>query len=127
MDSSGPYAQCKYEPQRDSGSITVDKTTRDGSTIGGLRDTYPGEEAHWGAVQEYLENGLQHWIYDEPYASQVRCQTNKVLIKVGRNLGCSFMLELYIDYLYYISSLKFRSIVITGLVVYYGVINHCGF
>ncbi len=25
------------------------------------------------------------------------------------------MLELYIDYLYYISSLKFRSIVITGL------------
>ena len=44
------------------------------------------------------------------------------------------MLELDTAYLYYISSLKFRSIVITDLEnvssmyeAYYGVLNHCGF
>ncbi len=36
----------------------------------------------------------------------------KISILTSIKLGCSFILELYIKYIYYISSLKFRYIMV---------------
>ena len=52
-----------------------------------------------------------------PYLTQSVYFYSQLTLPALSNLmeDCSFMLELYIKFIYYISSLKFRSLVITGI------------
>ncbi len=83
-DVVGRYTNCRYAPGRDSGTFLVDnKFTQNGASIGALRDFYDGSEAHWRAIDRYLEDGMKHWITDQAYRSQVSCKystQNKVLV-----------------------------------------------
>ncbi len=70
-------------------------------------------------IRQFLEKAST-W-HPDPIGKKIKKFFRLCLHDYGRSQvsfttrGCSFMLELYINYLYYISSLKFRSIVITGL------------
>ena len=67
---SGKYAQCKY--LRQDGSFEVNaRDQQHGGSIGGLRSTFAGEEAHWAAVEQYLKSAMPRWTTDPVYRGQV--------------------------------------------------------
>ena len=69
MDLSGPYADCRAVGQK--GAFTVNRETKDGSSIGGLIDSEEGREGHVNAVNAYLAKLLRRWSRDPDFSLQV--------------------------------------------------------
>ena len=70
VDLSGPHANCDVVGTR--GGFNVADITKEGFTIGGLRDYIRGERSDSGAVKQYIQDLLNPWITDRQFLPQVR-------------------------------------------------------